>query len=201
VREVPFAAIPALFSVHQLIEGVVWLGLEGHLPRGLGDIAAYAYVLYAQGVLPVLFPLAVLLIEPSPRRRIIITPFVLAGLAAGIYLFWIDVAHPVHYQIVNHSIAYQNSGAFVGVAAALYLAATCGAALASGYPWIIGFGVANLIGLSATVWLLQRSFTSIWCAYAAIVSFMVLMFFLRQPHHRGGSSRTPARSASARPLD
>jgi hypothetical protein len=125
-------------------------------------------------------PLAVLLIEPSRRRRRIIAPFVLLGLVAGSYLFWIDVAHPIHYQIVHHSIAYQTSGSLLGLFAVFYLIATCGSALCSGYPWIIGFGVANVIGLSLTYYLLERDFTSVWCAYAAVISFMVLLFFHRQ---------------------
>jgi hypothetical protein len=48
-REVPFAALPLLFGVHQVIEGLVWLSLEGQLSRTVGDVAAYLYVLYAQG--------------------------------------------------------------------------------------------------------------------------------------------------------
>lgn len=195
-RELPLAALPLLFSVHQLIEGVVWLGLEGHVPSAIGDAAAYTYVLYAQGVLPVLVPIAILLIEPSRRRRAIIAPFMVIGLAAGVYLFWIDVAHPVSYYIVNHSIAYENSGSLVGLFAALYLIATCGAPLASGYPWIIGFGVANVIGLSLTLWLLKSNFTSIWCAYAAVISFMLLVFFVRRRHHRDGKTHSPTSSAS-----
>jgi hypothetical protein len=30
-RELPFAALPTLFAVHQFIEGFVWLGLDGIL--------------------------------------------------------------------------------------------------------------------------------------------------------------------------
>lgn len=30
-REIPFAALPLLFAVHQATEGLVWLGLEGRL--------------------------------------------------------------------------------------------------------------------------------------------------------------------------
>lgn len=140
-------------------------------------------------------PLAVLLIEPTSRGRRIMAPFVLAGVVSGIYLFWVDVAHPVHYAIVNHSIAYQNYRPWIGLFAVLYIVATCGAALFSGYGWIIAFGVANLIGLSVTLAVLARSFTSVWCAYAALVSFMILMFFLRHPHRRRSSTGSPVHNA------
>jgi hypothetical protein len=193
-REVPFAALPVLFAAHQLVESFVWLGLEGHLPRALSDVAAYGYVLYAQGVLPVLTPLAVLLIEPSRQRRLLIAPFLLAGLAAGMYLFWIDLAHAIDYRILNHCIAYHVYGSLVSVFAVVYVIATCGAALFSGYRWIVAFGVANLVGLVVTFALLAHSFTSVWCAYAALISSMILMFFLRR---RRAESRYPGQGPTA----
>jgi hypothetical protein len=184
-REVLFAALPALFALHQLDEGVVWLALEGHIPRAWGDVAAYAYLLYAQGILPMLFPLALLLIEPNTRRRWAIVPFLFLGAVAGTYLFWVDAAHPVTYQIRNNSIDYHITGAWVGVFAVIYVIAVCGGALVSGYRWIIAFGIANVIGLTAVEVLLATQFTSVWCAYAAVVSVLVLGFFRRQ-HRPGG---------------
>ncbi|MGI8816242.1 MAG: DUF6629 family protein [Pseudonocardia sp.] len=190
-REVPLAALPALFGLHQFTEAFVWLGLEGHIPRSVGDAAAYLYLLYAQGVLPVLFPLALLLIEPSTRRRWIITPFVILGAACGNYLFWIDAGHPVSYRIMNNSIAYHNSGSLVSVFAVVYVIAVCGGALASGYRWIVVFGIANLIGLTTVEILLATSFTSVWCAYAAVVSVVLLIFFRRQQRHNPFAAREP----------
>ncbi len=32
-RELMFAALPTLFAVHQLIEGFVWLGLDGYMSQ------------------------------------------------------------------------------------------------------------------------------------------------------------------------
>ncbi|MDN5750683.1 MAG: hypothetical protein L0H64_19600 [Pseudonocardia sp.] len=187
-REVPFAALPALFAVHQFTEGLVWLGLQGRIPDAVGDAAAYAYLLYAQGIVPVLVPLAVLLIEPTRWRRLAVAPFLAIGLAAGGYLFWVDIAHPVGYRIVHHSIAYENSGALVGVFAVAYVIATCGAALFSGYPWIVVFGVANLVALAVTLIVLAAAFTSVWCFAAALLSVLVLLFFLRTRRREPGAA-------------
>ena len=68
-RELLFAAMPCLFALHQFTEGFVWLGLDGRLPPIVTHDAAAAYVLYAQGLLPFLLPLSVLLIEPTRARR------------------------------------------------------------------------------------------------------------------------------------
>ena len=182
-REFLFASLPALFALHQLDEGFVWLALEGHLSPAAGQVAAYAYLLYAQGVLPVLFPLALLLIEPSTRRRWAVVPFLILGAIAGTYLFWVDAAHPVSYTIRHHSIDYHTSGHWLWLFGIIYVIAVCGGALVSGYRWIIVFGVANLIGLTIVEIVLATSFTSVWCAYAAVASILILLFFHRQ-HHR-----------------
>lgn len=192
-REVPFAALPLLFAVHQFTEGFVWLSLEGQASVTVGDAAAYGYLLYAQGLLPVLMPVAVLLLEPSRRRRLWIAPFVVLGLASGMYLFWIDAARPVGYHIMNNSVAYTNHGSLTSLFAVLYVVAVCGSALLSGYGWIVAFGVANLVGLTVTGILLATSFTSVWCAYAAVVSVLVLLFFRRRRREErtGGRPRSP----------
>lgn len=183
-REFPLAALPALFAVHQFAEGLVWLSLQGTVSDSVGDTAAYAYLLYAHAVVPVLVPLAILLIEPARWRRRAVVPFPVIGSAAGGYLFWVDTAHPVGYHVVDHSIAYDNSGALLGLFAVLYVVATCGAALFSGYPWLVGFGVANLVALTVTVIVLAAAFTSIWCFAAAVLSTVVLLFF-RRTRRRG----------------
>ncbi len=68
-RELLFAALPTLFAIHQFIEGFVWLGLDGILsPTVTHDMGA-AFMLYAQGLLPFLLPLSVLLFEPDAQSR------------------------------------------------------------------------------------------------------------------------------------
>ncbi|HET7327745.1 MAG TPA: DUF6629 family protein [Nocardioidaceae bacterium] len=196
-RELPFAALPVLFAAHQATEGVVWLSLTGSAPQTAGDIAAHVYVLYAQGVLPFLVPLAIVLLEPSARRRIVIAPFLAVGAAAGGYLFWANVTEPVSYQIEHHSIAYDSSGSLATLFAVLYLAATCGSALFSGYQLIVVFGVVNLVGATASAMILASNFTSVWCAYAAAVSFVVLLFFRSLRRQEAGLSRRADAGAAA----
>jgi hypothetical protein len=66
-RELLFAALPTLFAVHQFIEGFVWLGLDGILSPAVAHGMGAAFILYAQGLLPFLLPLSVLLFEPDRR--------------------------------------------------------------------------------------------------------------------------------------
>ena len=64
-RELLFASLPILFAIHQFIEGFVWLGLDGILPPTVTHDMGAAFMLYAQGLLPFLLPLSVLLFEPD----------------------------------------------------------------------------------------------------------------------------------------
>src|SRR5271170_8289571 len=64
-RELLFAGLPTLFAIHQFIEGFVWLGLDGILSPAVAHDMGAAFMLYAQGLLPFLLPLSVLLFEPT----------------------------------------------------------------------------------------------------------------------------------------
>ena len=64
-RELLFAALPTLFAIHQFIEGFVWLGLDGTFSPAVTHDMGAAFMLYAQGLLPFLLPLSVLLFEPN----------------------------------------------------------------------------------------------------------------------------------------
>ncbi|MDP2774678.1 MAG: hypothetical protein Q8O61_14090, partial [Nocardioides sp.] len=77
-REIPLASVPLLLGVHQLIEAVVWAGVDGHVSADLAHLAALVYVVIALPLLPTLFPLAVWLIE-SPARRRVVAPFLAIG--------------------------------------------------------------------------------------------------------------------------
>jgi hypothetical protein len=188
-RELLFAAVPTLFAVHQFTEGIVWLGLDHILPWRVGYNAGVAFALYAQGLLPFLLPLSVLLIEPTRKRRQRMLGFVILGGALSLYILWGLIAAPLHVFVRGHTIVYDNeftSSIPVGVA---YFIATCGALLFSGYRYLVVFGVLNIIGLIAVLFIYAYAFTSLWCAYAAAMSIIIYFFF------RQSRSKRPARFA------
>src|ERR1700734_3402582 len=87
-RELLFAALPALFAVHQFIEGFVWLGLDGILSPAVAHDMGAAFMLYAQGLLPFLLPLSVLLFEPDGKSRRHMLPFLTLGMGTTLYILW-----------------------------------------------------------------------------------------------------------------
>lgn len=64
-RELLFASLPTLFALHQFTEGFVWLGLDGVLSPAVTHAMAAAFMLYAQGLLPFLLPLACCCSSPT----------------------------------------------------------------------------------------------------------------------------------------
>ncbi|MBC9227088.1 hypothetical protein GL325_12195 [Aeromicrobium sp. 636] len=195
VREVPFAALPLLFALHQLTEALVWAGLEGHVSAGVMQAAATVYVLFAFPVLPTLVPLAVLLLEPK-GARLRVAPFVALGLVVSAHLAYVVLNGPLVVEGHDHAIVYRidlQHGMFWAV---LYIAATVGPALLSGYPSIVAFGALNLVGLSLVALIYRDAFASLWCVLAALLSVMVLLHMYRRrrlpdPHRLRGQPLVP----------
>ncbi len=176
-RQLLFAALPALFALHQFTEGFVWLGLDGILSPRVAHDAGALFVLYAQGLLPLLLPLSVYLIEPAGHRQRRMLPFVLLGGGLTLYVLWALIAFPFSVYLRHHSLVYRSPFVTTTAVAALYVVATCGALFFSGFRYLIAFGVANLVGLVTVAIVLSYAFTSIWCAYAAVMSVLVYFHF------------------------
>jgi hypothetical protein len=183
-RELLFASLPTLFAVHQFIEGFVWLGLNGILPAKVAHDMGAAYMLYAQGLLPFLLPLSVLLFEPNVKSRRMMLPFLLIGTLTTLYVLWALVAFPFEVYIKQHSIVYFNPGTSSFLLGGLYVVSTCGSLFFSKVRDMVIFGAANLIILLVVMAVKEYAFTSVWCAYAAVASVIVLAYFWRSTKHR-----------------
>ena len=183
-RELLFAALPTLFAIHQFIEGFVWLGLDGILSPAVAHDMGAAFMLYAQGVLPFLMPLSVLLFEPNAKSRMRMLPFLVLGGATTLYSLWALTAYPLQLYVRGNSIVYINQATNHTAVAALYLIATCGSLFFSKIKMMVVFGAANLAILLVVMAVKRYAFTSLWCAYAAIASVIILGYFWRSIEER-----------------
>ena len=178
-RELLLGSVPCLFALHQFVEGFVWLGLEHKLPEVVAHDAAAAYVLYAQGIIPFLLPLSLMLIEPTIRRRRRMMGFVVLGGLLALYILWGLIAYPLQTSMGMNGIVYLNPVSTTTLVAVLYVIATCGALFFSGFRALVVLGVVNIIGLVVVMLVRRLEFTSIWCFYAALVSVILYFFFRR----------------------
>jgi hypothetical protein len=176
-RELLFAALPTLFAVHQFIEGFVWLGLDGTLSPTVTHNLGAAYMLYAQGLLPFLLPLSVLLFESDMKSRRRMVPFTILGGATTLYVLWALTAYPLNIYVRENSIVYINQATNNIAVAILYVIATCGSLFFSKIRAMVIFGAANLAILLVVSAVKEYAFTSLWCAYAAIASVIILIYF------------------------
>ena len=195
VREVPFAALPLLFALHQLTEAVVWAGLDGKVSDEVTQAAAMAYVLFAFPVLPTLVPLAVLLLEPKGARARV-SPFVALGMVVSTALLYFVLSGPFVVEEHDHAIVYGIDLQYGMFWAVLYIVATVGPALMSGYPSIVAFGALNLVGLTLVAVVYREAFASLWCILAALMSVLVLLHMYRRrrlpdPHRLEGKPLEP----------
>ena len=183
-RELLFASLPTLFAVHQFTEGFVWLGLDGVLSPAVTHAMAAAFMLYAQGLLPFLLPLSVLLFEPDARSRRRMLPFLVVGCLTALYILWALVAYPTQTFIRANSIVYINPATNNSAVAVLYVIATCGSLLFSKVKDMVIFGVANVAILMVVMAVKRYAFTSLWCAYAAVASVIILAYFWKSHGER-----------------
>jgi hypothetical protein len=183
-RELLFAALPILFAIHQFIEGFVWLGLDGTLSPAVAHDMGAAFMLYAQGLLPFLLPLSVLLFEPNGKSRGRMLPFLVLGGATTLYILWALTAFPLQLFVKGNSIVYINQATNNTAVALLYVIATCGSLFFSRIRMMVIFGAANLAILLVVMEVKRYAFTSLWCAYAAVASVIILAYFWRSHAER-----------------
>jgi hypothetical protein len=183
-RELLFASLPVLFAIHQFIEGFVWLGLDGILsPMVTHDMGA-AFMLYAQGLLPFLLPLSVLLFEADSKSRRRMFPFLVIGTATTLYILWALTAFPTQVFVKGNSIVYINQATNNTAVAVFYVIATCGSLFFSKIRMMVVFGAANLAILLIVMAFKRYAFTSLWCAYAAVASLIILAYFWTSSEER-----------------
>jgi hypothetical protein len=183
-RELLFAALPTLFAVHQFIEGFVWLGLDGKLSPVVTHDMGAAFMLYAQGLLPFLLPLSVMLFEADVKSRRRMVPFLVLGGATTLYILWALTAYPLQVYFKGNSIVYINQATNNTAVALLYVMATCGSLFFSKVRAMVIFGAATLAILLVVMEFKRYAFTSLWCAYAAIASVIILFYFWKSSAHR-----------------
>lgn len=176
-RDLPFAAIPLLFSIQQLIEGVIWLTFDFDAPR-LNAVMTHAYSFFSHVLWPVYVPLAVLLIEPPGMRRRLLFAFVAGGAAVGAYLLYALMAFPIVSRPTGLHIEYVSPHFFAAAVMTLYLLSTACSPILSTHRMVKVFGVLAALSFAGAYYFYASWFISVWCFFAAILSGTVLFHFV-----------------------
>lgn len=179
-HELPYALIPFLFGIQQLLEGLIWLTLRDHASAfscRSENALTQGYSLFSQVFWPIFVPLAVGLLEATAWRRRAIALCALSGLTVGMYLLAAMIQRPVTAQLVAHHIAYDFDHSHVVTASILYFVGACAAPLFSSHRSVRLFGVAALASSFISYLIFETWFISVWCYFAGLMSCFVLLHF------------------------
>ncbi len=173
--EIPFALIPLLFGVQQIIEGLLWLSFRFEAPL-LNATATYAFSVFSHTLWPVFVPFSVGLLEAVRWRRNLMQAFQVIGLGIGLYLLYFIVKYPVVAQIDEH-IVYVSPHFYGIITMGLYLAATCVVSFFSSHRLVVIFGALALLLFMVAYGVHVAAFFSVWCFFSAILSFIIYLYF------------------------
>jgi hypothetical protein len=172
-----FAAIPLVFGVQQLAEGVVWLALQSPMPDSVLQAGVYVFLIAAVVIWPTMVPLAILLAERSPSsvRRWIQRALLAVGLVVsasyGIGLLTWPVKAVIQQAHVLYTI--DSMPYYAEVAALAYLVATIPPLFAAGDKRIWCFGGVILLAYLVTYIAFSAYLVSVWCFFAAVASAII----------------------------
>ncbi|MGB6245983.1 DUF6629 family protein [Gordonia sp. (in: high G+C Gram-positive bacteria)] len=173
-RQVPFAALPFLFGIHQALEGWTWLALDGRESATLGGPGVHMWVMFAWAVLPAYIPWSVRLMETDARRRRRQLVPLAVGVVLSLYMITLAAAPTVSVTVVHGSLDYGLGVPFSAAWAAVpYVFATCLAPMLSSFTFVVVMGAGNLVAMSVAAMMNAAGYASIWCTFAAFLSLIV----------------------------
>ena len=173
--EIPFAAIPLVFGIQQIVEGVLWLSFSFDAPP-LNVAMTYLFSIFSHVLWPMFVPFSIGLLEAVPWRRKVIWGFQGIGLLVGLYLLTMLVEFPVT-AVVATNIVYVSPHFYEVPVMLLYLAATCVSCFFSSDATIRLFGALALFLFALAYGFFTVALFSVWCFFAAVLSSIIYVHF------------------------
>lgn len=183
-REAAMAALPLIFGFHQLIEILVWKGMDGSVSAVVAHGAAWLYLVIAFGVIPWLVPYAVRRLEVDRSRLPVMSILVGLGVVVAVALTLPVIFGSISVADGGNHLAYSASLMLGGPFAVLYVVATCGALVMASDRVVAIYGCMNLAIVAALAVLLTSGVISLWCVWAAVTSIAIAIH-LRRLHGVG----------------
>lgn len=191
-----FATIPLIFSVQQVSEGLLWLSLKNADMASWKTSLTYIFLVFAMAVWPFWISFTVRLMENDAKRKRIMNFLVTIGaivaIIVGIVLFLYpvevmtplcltcplsstpDVRNHLHYEFTFPPAAKSLIGTFT----VLYIMATIITPFISGIRKMKWLGIVFLVSYLFAVIFYNSFVVSVWCFFAALLSFVVLWIIL-----------------------
>lgn len=170
-----FAAIPLIFCIQQITEGLLWLALTDPVYTSLEKVTTYSFLFFAQVIWPIWIPFAVLSLEKNSKYKTIQKILVGIGGLVSLYLAYCLTSFPIKAMITSSHILYlqdypktiSNYGSF------LYVLATIAPCFISRIKQMGLLGILILISYGITLFFYSDYTISVWCFFASIISIMI----------------------------
>lgn len=193
--QIVFAAIPLLFGIQQLTEGVLWLALQNEDWSHWKVPSAYVFLFFAQVVWPTWVPLSLLLLEKQSKQKKILYIFLAIGLIVSAYLFYRLATTTVLAEIVGSHIFYDLGipAGMIVFLSPLYFVATVLTPFFTSIKkmWALGFLI--FISYVITKIFFENYVISVWCFFGALISVVVyaIIFEIKKNSHEVKTSAFP----------
>lgn len=187
-----FATIPLIFAIQQLTEGFLWLSLKNTNLAAWQSSLTYIYLVFAMAIWPFWIPFTIWLLEKDVKRKKIMNLFVWIGavVAVGVgvilSLYRVEaitpfcyncpgsstesLRHHLHYEFAIPQIVKNLIIAF----SVLYIVATIITPFISSIKKMRWLGIVFLASYLFAVTMYHGFVISVWCFFAATLSFVVL---------------------------
>ena len=184
--QIPFAAIPILFSIQQVAEGLLWLNVPDSTNQSLIYVSTYGFLSFAMVVWPTWVPLSVLLFAQNKQRTRSLYALLLLGsilsLHLGILLFWYGatahiVGHHIYYEMSPFNQLSMSSSVCYGIV-------TIVPTFLSGSKKMWVFGFTTSITYIVTMVFYEYYAISVWCFFSAVMSILVYAILKESNNNR-----------------
>jgi uncharacterized protein DUF6629 len=186
------AAVPFLFGLQQIAEGVVWQTMGHAAESSRHHFGVLLFLLFANVVWPSWIPWSFYFIEPSEKRRRVLKGLGLLGLGVSVVAAWVFFTADARAYVAGHSLAYSldNVKRFwpVNIEIVFYIAPTVAPFFISSLRIVRRAGYLILASLCLAQVINQETTASVWCFFAALISLYIAVYVLWLERRKVGAA-------------
>ena len=193
-----FATIPLIFAIQQFTEGLLWLSLSNPDMAAWQTFLTYIYLVFAMAIWPLWVPLTIRLLEKDASNKKIMNVLVGIGALVAVCVVLVLSLYPVRPMTpecpgcpfastpsINQHLHYRFTfppvpKGLIGAFTVLYILATIITPFISSVKKMKWLGFAFLATYLFAVIFYNGFVISVWCFFAALLSFVVLWIILVQ---------------------
>lgn len=180
------SSIPLMLSLQQTFEGIVWISFLNPEYSEWGKSATYGFLIFAQIVWPFFIPFSIMLLEKEQKRRKILLFLTIIGsvqaLILGYGMLMYSVSSEILHSHIRYNLDFPPANRWFG--GALYIIATGVSPFISSIRRLRFVGVIILCSYLFTRILYGQNVISVWCYFAALISFVILAVILQSKKER-----------------